>query len=422
METLWIIFILLVITRLCGAIAARLSLPVLAGEIIAGVMLGVLIGWIGKDWELFNLNDSHHFMTLADLGIFFLMLLGGLEMQPQELLESRFTALSVAILAMLIPLVSGFGIAWLWLPSSEFQFAQSFFVGTALAITAVPVTIKVLIDMKMLKTAIGKLIVSAAVIDDLLSLILLSILTAILNTGRLPSANDIIIIFGQTFLFVSLVYFLGRWLVKPTARYINRLGIEEMVFSFLLILGTIFAMIAEVLGLHFILGAFAAGLSFGRNTINQKVFNDVKKKVSAITTGFLAPIFFASIGMEIELSAITETPLFLITLITIAFLGKILGAAIPCYLFGYSIRQSVSVGVAMSSRGVVELIIAGIALRAGLFEVSDTSSSQIVENLFSTIVLVAIITTLVAPIGFRLLLSQQAKKNRVNDGGGNNLE
>jgi len=406
METLWIIFFLLIATRMCGAIAARLDLPVLVGEIVAGVMIGVVIGWLGKEWEFLDLSGNHHFMTLSDLGIFFLMLLGGVEMRPQELMESRHSSLIVAAVAMLVPLLAGFSLAWYFLPESELLFAQSFFVGTALAITAVPVTIKVLIDMQMLNSHIGKLIVSAAVIDDLLSLILLSVLTAILNTGKLPGGYEILIILGKVTLFISIVSLLGHWLVKPVARFFNRLGLEEMDFSFLLILGVIFALLAEELGLHFILGAFAAGLFYGRQTINDAVYKDVRKKVTAITTGFVAPIFFASIGLELNLSAVMEAPLFLISLIIIAFLGKLIGAAIPCLVLGYTTRESAAVGVAMSSRGAVELIIAGIALNAGLFEINVTES-VIVDNLFSSIVIVAVVTTLVAPIGLRLLLAQQ---------------
>jgi Kef-type K+ transport system membrane component KefB len=406
METLSIIFVLLIAARLFGAVAAKFNLPVLVGEIVAGVGIGIMFGWLGDEWDFFNVTGNHHFMALSDLGIFFLMLLGGIEMRPQELIESKFSSLLVAIIAMLVPFAGGFLLAWYWLPSSELHFAQSFFVGTALAITAVPVTIKVLMDMNMLNSRIGKLIVSAAVVDDLLSLILLSFLIAILNTGKLPEGLDILIILSKVFVFIATVSVLGIWIVKPVARFLNRLGLEEMDFSFLLILGTTFALIAEKLDLHFILGAFAAGLFFGQQTINEKVYNDVKKKVAAITTGFLAPIFFASIGIELDFSAVFETPYFLLSLIIMAFLGKLIGAAIPCLFLKYSLRESTAIGMAMSSRGAVELIIAGIALKAGLFE-SNITASPIIENLFSSIVIVAVVTTLLAPIGFRMLLARQ---------------
>ena len=127
METLWIIFLLLIATRTCGAIAARLNFPVLIGEIVAGVAIGTLIQIHAKDWEILALNKNHHFMTLSDLGIFFLVLLGEIELRPKELVETRFSSLMVALTAMLVPLA--FWLAWVSIPESELRFAQSFFCG-----------------------------------------------------------------------------------------------------------------------------------------------------------------------------------------------------------------------------------------------------------------------------------------------------
>ena len=409
METLWIVFVLLIATRICGIIADKFNQPILVGEIIAGVALGLLIGYFNTDIESLDIGANHHFMTLSDLGIFFLMLLGGIEMRPRELTESGTTSIIIAVSAMALPLAGGFALAWFWLPDGSLRFAQSLFVGTALAITAVPVTIKVLMDMQLLASRIGKLIVSAAVFDDLLSLVLLSILTAILNTGSLPDGIDFLYMVLQVVGFLAIVCFLGMVAMPPIARYVIKLGVEEMAFSVLLVFGVIFAILAELLGLHFILGAFAAGLFFGRETVSSEVYDDLKNKVSAITSGFLAPIFFASIGLELNLSAISEIPLFLAILIVIAFLGKLVGAAIPAMMLGVSSRDAWAVGTAMSSRGAVELIIAGIALRAGLFD-DNFANSPIIENLFSAIVIVAVVTTLVAPIGLRfILLSQRTR-------------
>lgn len=407
METLSIVLVLLVATRLCGAIAARLKQPVLVGELVAGVALGVILGIYADDMPLLDLTKDHHFMALTDLGIFFLMLMGGLEMRPRELVESGTRSIVVATSAMLVPLIGGFAIAWYWLPESELQFAQSMFVGTALAITAVPVTIKVLMDMHLLKTRVGKLIVSAAVFDDLLSLILLTVLAAILSTGQMPGGIDLAMIFVRVALFLGIVIALGKVVIPLMARFVANLGVEEMEFSFLLVLGVVFAFLAELLGLHFILGAFAAGLFFGHETISKGVYEDLRKKVAAITTGFLAPIFFASIGLQLDLAAVTEVPLFLSSLIVIAVLGKLVGAAVPAMFFGMPAREAWAVGTAMSARGAVELIIAGIALRAGLFDLGD-QSSPIVDNLFSSVVLVAIITTVAAPIGLRMILSPKS--------------
>jgi len=408
METLWIVLILLVTTRFFGALAAKVGQPVLAGELIAGIAIGILGTKFGSNLFSIELSSDHHLMALSDLGIFFLMLLGGFEMRPKDLIESSSSAFIIAVSAMLVPLLSGFLIAWLWLAESDFRFAQSLFVGTALAVTAVPVTIKVFMDMKMLGSRVGKLVVSAAVFDDFLSLILLSVLIAIINTGQLPNVSVLIPILLKVFVFLVIVFVLGTYLMRPLARYVANQDIEELVFSFLLLAGAGFAIVAELLGLHFILGAFAAGLFFGRHTISKSVYNDLHGKLSAITTGFLAPIFFASIGINLNLSALTVVPFFLLSLLSIAFFGKLFGAAIPASYLGFTRRDAWTIGLAMNARGAVGLIIAGIALDAGLF-VTGGASSLIVDNLFSAIVIVVIITTIVAPMGIRILQSKNIR-------------
>ncbi len=407
METLWIVLILLIATRVCGAIASRFGQPVLVGELLAGIVLGIVAAELGSQVFSFELSSDHHLMALADLGIFFLMLLGGFEMRPSDLVESSYKGLVIAVTAMLLPLASGFYVGWLWLPESELHFAQSLFVGTALAITAVPVTIKMFMDIDMLHSSIGRLVVSAAVFDDFLSLILLSVLIAIINTGQLPDYSVLSLILLKVVTFLVIIFLVGKYIMPPLARYAASLKVEEMVFSFLLLAGAVFAVLAELLGLHFILGAFAAGLFFGRHTISKKVYKDLHSKLSAITTGFLAPIFFASIGIELNVSAITEVPVFLLLLVGLAFFGKLFGAAIPARLLGFSSRDAWAVGLGMNARGAVGLIIAGIALDSGLF-IAEESPSLLVDNLFSAIVIVVILTTIVAPIGIKLILSKSA--------------
>ena len=407
METLWIVLVLLIATRLCGIIASKLKQPVLVGEILAGIALGLIVAEYGSEFLSLELSNDHHLMALSDLGIFFLMLLGGFEMRPRDLVESSYKGLIIAVIAMLLPLLSGFYLAWHWLPGSELRFAQSLFVGTSLAITAVPVTIKVFMDLHILESSIGKLVVSAAVFDDFLSLILLSVLIAIINTGSFPELGVLLLIFLKVLIFLALVFLLGNYAMQPLARFSATLKLEEIVFSFLLLVAAGFAVLAEILGLHFILGAFAAGLFFGKHTVNENTYDNLHGKLSAMTTGFLAPIFFASIGIELNLSAVSEVPMFLLALVGVAFFGKLFGAAVPARLLGFSSRDAWAIGLGMNARGAVGLIIAGIALDSGLF-ITSGDGSPIVENLFSSIVIVVILTTIAAPIGVKLALTKRA--------------
>lgn len=407
MEIFYVLLVLLLATRTLGELAVRLKQPALVGELIAGVLIGVLVAqYSGTFPVLAELPDDQVFIALTDLGIFFLMLYGGLDLQPRELGETSRQSLFVAISAMVLPLALGTGTAWLFLPASDYKLAQAFFVGTGLAITAVPVSIRILVDLNLLKSRMGRTVVSAAVFNDILGLILLALLMALIRTGGLPDASAILLLLGKVALFFVIATAVGLWLLPTLGTLIRRfVQLEELELSFLLIVAFGFSVLAEVLAMHFIVGAFFAGLLFGRRTIDLAVYQDVKRKLSGITTGFLAPLFFASIGLHLDLSALGAIPLFVALLVLIAFLSKLVGAAVPARLSGFSTRDSVGLGMAMSARGAVELVIAGIALQAGLFQKPDPPP-PVVEHLFSAIVIVAMVTTLLVPMVLRWMLSR----------------
>jgi Kef-type K+ transport system membrane component KefB len=405
-----------VVTRICGELAIRAGQPPLVGELLGGIALGIVVGRFSGTFPILaDLTHNEVFIALTDLGIFFIMLLGGIEMRPRKLVESSGGSFIVSVSALLLPLALGFGIGWLFLPESDFRFAQSLFVGTALAITAVPVAIRVLMDLDRLNSRAGQLIISAAVFDDVLSLILLAILTAVIKTGGLPEMSGVVLLVVQAAIFFGITVGIGIYVLPWLGRRIHVLKIDELEFSALIIVALGFALLAEALHMHFILGAFVAGLFFGRRTIDAEIYEQVKSKVSGITGGFLAPVFFASIGMHLELSAMTAIPGFLLLLIFIAFASKLVGAAVPAVLIGFSKRTALAVGIAMSSRGAVELIVADVAKGAGLFD-NAGGPSPIVDNMFSAIVIVAIVTTVVVPVGLRIVLGPRPKSK--SNGGG----
>lgn len=409
MELLVALLVVLVVTRVFGEIAIMLNQPPLVGELISGIALGIaiqqytgtspLLDYYATPGQpvVFNLANDPIFIALTDLGIFFLMLHGGIELRAGDLAKASWRAFLVALCGLLLPLAVGAGIAWAFFPASEYKVAQCLFVGTALAITAVPVTIRVLMDLGKLDSTPGSIIVSAAIFDDILSLILLAVLTAVIADGQFPGPAGLAILTGKIALFFAGTVFIGRYFMPYVSRFVRWRRTAELDFTALVVVALAFAVAAEWLGLHFILGAFVAGLFFERHVAGSATYDQVLRKVSAITTGFLAPLFFASIGLHLDLSAVTTIPLFLTLLIVCAFLTKLVGAGLPAYWLGLSKRDALAVGVGMSGRGAVELIIAGIALRAGLFTVPDPVP-PIIANLFSAVVIVAIVTTLAVPI------------------------
>lgn len=408
MELIYIILILLTVSRIAAEIAERLGQAPLVGELIAGVGLGILAHQQADALPILSgLSDNEVFTGISDLAIFFLMMLAGMELRPKDMASAGGRASSIAIGGMLIPVIAGVGLAWIYIPQSDYWFAQSIFLAVALAITAVPVAVRVLMDLGKLDTEMGRTIVSAAVIDDALSLVLLGILTAILASGALPGMGEILTIIGQTTGFFLIAVLIGQFVFPHLGNLLQKLHVEESGFSMLLIAALSYAMLAEALGVHFILGAFLAGLFFGRRTVLQQDHEAVEIRVKGITTGFFAPIFFAGIGMHLSGAALLAVPGFVLVLIAAAVLSKLIGAGVAARLCGMSNRDALSVGVGMSSRGAVELVIADIALRAGLFEVPDPPP-VIIEYLFSAVVIMAITTTVLAPLILRILTPRES--------------
>lgn len=404
MEILYILLVLLIATRAFGEVAVRIGQPALVGELLAGVILGIVVMHNSATFPvLAELPDDRVFAAMTDLGIFFLMLMAGLELRPRKLARASGSAVLVAVGGLLLPLALGTGLGWSLLPSSDLRSAQSLFLGVALAITAVPVSVGVLLSLGKLDTAVGRMIVSAAIVDDVLSLLLLALLTALLQTGSVPDASALLLLAAKVALFFALAVPAGLHLFPWLGRRVARLQGNEFDLTFLILAGLGYSVLAEALSIHFLIGAFLAGLFFVQQTIDEQTYDDVFGKVSALTHGFFAPVFFASIGIHLQGAALLETPLFLAALVAAATLGKLVGAGVPARLTGMSGRDSLAVGIGMNARGAVELIVADVALRAGLFALPDPPP-PLVATLYSAVVITAILTTLATPIGLKWLL------------------
>ncbi|MGH0035422.1 MAG: cation:proton antiporter [Myxococcota bacterium] len=412
MEILYVLLVLLVATRAFGEIAVRVGQPALVGELLAGVLLGIVVMRNSETFPvLADLPESSVFAAITDLGIFFLMLMAGLELRPRKLAQASGRAVLIAAGGLLIPLALGIGLGEWLLPASELHSAQSLFLGVALAITAVPVSVGVLLSLGRLDTPVGRTIVSAAIVDDVLSLLLLALLTAVLQTGSVPDASALLLLAGKVALFFALAVPTGLYLFPWLGRKAAALQGDEFEFSFLILAGLAYAVLAEALSIHFLIGAFLAGLFFVRRTIDEKTYDDVAGKVNALTHGFFAPVFFASIGIHLEGGALLETPFFLAALVLVATAGKLLGAGLPARLGGMSGRDSLAVGIGMNARGAVELIVADVAFRSGLFSLPDPPH-PIVASLYSAVVITAIVTTLATPIGLKWLYRDAAPRTR----------
>lgn len=404
MEVLVVLLVLLVVTKIGADLAVRVGQPALVGELVGGVLLGAVItlmpdaaGMIGE------INEDKSFTAILDLAVFFLMLVAGLEMRPKDLAGVGGTAMPVAVAGMVVPLALGVALGWWWLPGSDWKVAQSLFLGVALAITAVPVAVKVLMDLDALQTSAGQTVVAAAVIDDVLSLVLLAVLTALLSTSEALTVEGIALIALRVAVFFVVAWAAGRYLLPLLGRLIRAVSVAHAEFTLVIVFGLLLAVFAEALHMHFLIGAFTAGVMFTRSVVGEDTYEDVRGQLESITLGFLAPVFFASIGIHLSIEAAVEIPVFVLLLLVFAFAGKILGAGGAAFAAGMDRRQALAVGSAMNARGAVEIIIADIALRAGLFQHPEPVP-PVIEYMFSAVVIMAIVTTLFSPIMLRLLM------------------
>ncbi len=402
---LYLILVLLVVTRVFAELAERIHLPAIVGELVAGVALGMLLGRFSGDLPtLAAATRGDAFEILVSLGMFFLMLLAGIRMEPLEFARTSKSAVLIALGGMIVPVSCGFALGYAVLPESAYKMAQCLFLGVALAITAVPVTMRIFLDLGELESRIGKTVIAAAIWDDLLSLFLLALLTASITQDGLGEfrTDTLLILMGKVSLFFAVTVPVGLYVFPLIGRHLRHLKFPEVDFSMLLIASLSYAVFAELMGLHFILGAFLAGTFFHPKVVTIDVYERVDKQMSGVTRGFLAPIFFVSIGLHLEFSAIAQVPGFVALMITIAILSKLIGCGLPAYWVGMSRRESLMIGVGMSGRGAVELIVAGVALQAGLFA-HPVPVPPIVDSLFSAVAIMALVTTLLTPVILRWL-------------------
>jgi Kef-type K+ transport system membrane component KefB len=398
------LLILLVAARILGEVFERFKQPAMIGEILAGIALGP---------SFLNLiHRTEDIKVISELGIFLLVILAGLEINIDDILKSlRGKNIVISILAFSVPILSGIGVGYTF----NQDIMSSIFIGLCVAITALPVSVRILMDLGKLNSEVGQKIISIAIFDDVLALSILGVLLNIKDTDM--SALAIAKASGESILklvlFLSLlsgVYFLiqkllkrGNYLQDSLDRLVAFLKGKEPLFALFFAFILLFSTFTENLGLHFIVGAFFASMLISESLIGKSNFVAIEKTTSNMAMGFLAPIFFAGIGLEFHLTSIHNFGLLALVLLA-SYLSKIAGGFLGGKLAGYSSRFSVILGVGLNARGIMELVIANVAYRNNLIS----------NEVFSILVIMGITTTLTTPFllkhAFRRMQTDTSKK------------
>jgi Kef-type K+ transport system membrane component KefB len=401
------IAVLLASARVLGGLALRLGQPQVVGEILAGVVLGPsllsgLLPWVG-DYVLPQ-TEAQGFMleVVALIGAMLLLVITGLETDLALIRRRIGLAFGVGIGGLVVPFLTGLILGFalpdrlVGNPSQRGVFAL--FVATALAISAIPVLAKILIDLDLMRREFGQTVLAAGMINDLTGWTLLGVVTA-LASAEAMSAGIVFQTVATVALFVLVTMTAGRFVVRRGLDLIqDRFRGRDFLLTLVIVLTFGWGAFSQALHLEPVIGAFAIGILFGGL---PRLPTDVVHKLEAMALAVFAPIFFAVAGLKVNLGAILEPGLLLIAIlvIVVATVGKVAGAyAGARWLSGQDHWSALAYGAGLNARGAIEIIIATIGLSLGI----------LTTEMFSIIVLLAVVTSLTAPAALRYCLARVA--------------
>ena len=381
------LFVMLAAAKIMAEVFERLRQPAVVGEILAGVIIGPsILGWVQPS-DLIN--------VLAEIGVIFLLFNVGLETKPKAIFDVGKRAMLVGVMGVLLPFVAGYFIAIAWGGS----FAEAMFIGAALVATSVGITARVLAGMGLLDTETSRVILGAAIIDDILGLIILSLVSAV-SQGSV-SYIGLAKTAAAAILFTLFVALIGSKVINKLSPAISGLRLQRPFFNLGLILCLGLSVASVYVGVAAIIGAFLAGMALAESVEDNPKMHQSTSGV----TEFLVPFFLANIGMQLNLSVFRDSSVVLLAaVITVAaVITKFVGCSIGAW--GMSRREMAQVGVGMVPRGEVGIVVAQIGLGLGVIE----------QSFFASVLFMAVATTLIAPPLIKALFAEDRNMDGIPD-------
>lgn len=393
---LWIA-IILVSTKILGLASQKVNMPQVVGALLAGVILGPSVLNV-----ISNTGDAASFISqMAEIGVILLMFQAGLGTDFSELKKTGIASLVIALIGVIVPMVGGaatycafFGFEQLATDSA--YFLEVIFVGVVLMATSVSITVETLKEMGKLNSRMGTAILGAAIIDDIVGIIVLTLITSLKDPEVNPTSSIIKILLF--FVFIAIIAVLTKILTTKVFKQLknkHRVAIFSLAFAFAL------SFCAEYFfGVADITGAYFAGLILCNLSPKEYIDN----KVNVTSYMIFGPIFFASIGIKTDLSNGMDMNIvwFSLALLVVAVLSKIIGCGLGAKICKFSNKEALAIGIGMVSRGEVALIVADKGTQAGIIDAS----------LYPAIVLVVIVTTIITPILLKVVLADKNKKKK----------
>ncbi|MFO7171911.1 MAG: cation:proton antiporter [Bacillota bacterium] len=380
---LWEIGLVLVSVLVAGYLSRRANQPAVFGQLLAGVILGpAVLGW---------LHPSPLLKELSEVGVILLMFLAGLETDVSEFRRNAGAATLVAVLGVVLPFIGG----WLLAGLHGYPTPTAIFTGTLLVATSVSISVQTLRELGRLRSREGVTILGAAVLDDVLGILVLSLVLGFLSAGEGSGLGSLAGLLVRIAIFFVVAGAVGRYLLPGLLRWFDRFPLPAARQGAAIACALFFAFTAEAFGLAGIVGAYLAGLTLSAAGGQEELYHDLEKTAFA----FLVPFFFVGVGLSVQLSGLAGEGLgFIVVLSLLAILTKVVGCGLGALLSRFPLRSALGVGAGMVARGEVGLIVAAIGLDRQL----------IGPELFTAMVIVVLVTTLVTPPLLKLVFRDGA--------------
>jgi Kef-type K+ transport system membrane component KefB len=396
--------IMLMLGRLLAEAARKIKQPAVVGEILAGIILGpTILGMIQPDWfhGLFPSGSSALVLDgFVQVAVVLLLFIAGLEVDLHIVLQQGRQAIYTSTFGLIIPFAFGFLFPYFFPVFFESMdetrhLAFSLFMGTSMAITALPVIARILMDLGIFKSRMGMLVISSAMINDLIGWLIFSVVLGMIGKEQSMSIwNTILLTVGFT---VAMLTF-GRGLINRVLPWVNRkLAWPGGVLSLALALCFLAAAFTEYIGIHAVFGAFIVGVALGDS---EHLSERAKEIVHQFINNIFAPLFFVGIGLKVNFIANFDLML-TVAIIAIAFAGKIIGSGWGTRLGGFTWRQSLAAAFGMNARGAMEIILGLVALENGLIN----------EKVFVSLVIMALVTSMSSGPLMKWMLKLKTKQS-----------
>ena len=372
--------LILIVAKIFGYLSVRLGFPAALGQLIGGIIIGP---------SLLNLvSYDEGVRLLADLGVVMLLFLAGLETDVDEFKHVGVPAFVIAVLGVLIPFVLGYLGAMAW----GFSSVEAMFLGGVLTATSVGLTTSILMEMKKLRTRVGTTILAAAVVDDVLGIIVLTILVGI-NTRGSVYMEDLLIILGEVVVYFAIGLFLGNPAVKEALKLSERITLPETITAVAIAIMLIFAYLAEQFQIAGITGAYLAGILVA----GTEEAGEIDRKFMTLGYSLFIPVFLVSIGIESDVRVLASAGTFALVYSLLAIIGKVTGCGFGALVSRFRPIEALQVGVGMIPRMEVALIMANVALNEGVFD----------NGTFAIPVTMVLVTTIVTPFLLKWAFSRE---------------